>query len=86
VTFISIHFVIICVVFFDAYMRCTQLYPLNSGVIVTFAFLFFSFRSVSFKTVRVILMSSKTLREWLLLHHTGVYLFLFDVVSSCASI
>jgi hypothetical protein len=32
VTFISIHSVIICVVFFDAYMRCTRLYPLNSGV------------------------------------------------------
>jgi hypothetical protein len=32
VTFIFIHSVIICVVFFGAYMRCTQLYPLNSGV------------------------------------------------------
>jgi hypothetical protein len=32
VTFISIHSVIICVVFFDAYMRCTRLYPLNLGV------------------------------------------------------
>jgi hypothetical protein len=33
VTFISIHSVIICVVFFGAYMRCTQLCPLNPGVI-----------------------------------------------------
>jgi hypothetical protein len=33
VTFISIHSVIICVVFFGAYMRCTWLYPLNPGVI-----------------------------------------------------
>jgi hypothetical protein len=32
VTFISIHSVIICVVFFSAYMRRTQLYPLNPGV------------------------------------------------------
>jgi hypothetical protein len=32
VTFISIHSVIICVVFFNAYMRCTRLYPLNPGV------------------------------------------------------
>jgi hypothetical protein len=32
VTFISIHSVIICVFFFDAYMRRTRLYPLNSGV------------------------------------------------------
>jgi hypothetical protein len=32
VTFISIHSVIICVVFFGAYMRCTQLCPLNPGV------------------------------------------------------
>jgi hypothetical protein len=32
VTFISIHFVIICVVFFGAYMRCTRLCPLNPGV------------------------------------------------------
>ena len=32
VTFISIHSVIICVVFFVAYMRCTRLYPLNPGV------------------------------------------------------
>ena len=32
VTFISIHSIIICVVFFVTYMRCTQLYPLNSGV------------------------------------------------------
>jgi hypothetical protein len=32
VTFISIHRVIICVVFFGAYMRCTRLYPLNPGV------------------------------------------------------
>jgi hypothetical protein len=31
-TFISIHSVIICVVFFGAYMRCTRLYPLNPGV------------------------------------------------------
>jgi hypothetical protein len=32
VTFISIHSVIICVVFFGAYMRCTQLCPLDPGV------------------------------------------------------
>jgi hypothetical protein len=32
VTFISIHSVIIYVVFFGAYMRCTQLYPLNPDV------------------------------------------------------
>jgi hypothetical protein len=32
VTFISIHSVIICVVFFSAYMRCNRLYPLNPGV------------------------------------------------------
>jgi hypothetical protein len=32
VPFISIHSVIICVVFFGAYMRCTRLCPLNSGV------------------------------------------------------
>jgi hypothetical protein len=32
VTFISIHSVIICVVFFGAYMRHTRLYPLNPGV------------------------------------------------------
>jgi hypothetical protein len=32
VTFISIHSVIICVVLFDAYMRCTRLCPLNPGV------------------------------------------------------
>jgi hypothetical protein len=32
VTFISIHSVIICVVFFGAYMRYTRLYPLNPGV------------------------------------------------------
>jgi hypothetical protein len=32
VTFISIPSVIICVVFFGAYMRCTWLYPLNPGV------------------------------------------------------
>jgi hypothetical protein len=32
VTFISIHSVIICVVFFGAYMRRTRLYPLNPGV------------------------------------------------------
>jgi hypothetical protein len=32
VTFISIHFVIICDVFFGAHMICTRLYPLNPGV------------------------------------------------------
>jgi hypothetical protein len=32
VTFISIHSVIICVVFFGTYMRCTWLCPLNLGV------------------------------------------------------
>jgi hypothetical protein len=32
VTFISIHSVIISVVFFCAYMRCTRICPLNSGV------------------------------------------------------
>jgi hypothetical protein len=32
VTFISIHFVIIYVVFFGACMRCTRLCPLNRGV------------------------------------------------------
>jgi hypothetical protein len=32
VTFISIHYVIICVVFFGVYMRCTRLCPLNLGV------------------------------------------------------
>jgi Na+/citrate or Na+/malate symporter len=32
VTFISIHSVIICVVFFGACMRCTQLCPLKPGV------------------------------------------------------
>jgi hypothetical protein len=32
VTFISIHSVIICVVFFGAYIRCTRLYPLNPSV------------------------------------------------------
>jgi hypothetical protein len=32
VTFISIHSVIVCVVFFGAYMWCTRLYPLNPGV------------------------------------------------------
>jgi hypothetical protein len=32
VIFISIHSVIICVVFFGAYMRCTRLCPLNPGV------------------------------------------------------
>jgi hypothetical protein len=37
VTFISIHSVIICVVFFGACMRCTQLCPLNSGVIGAWA-------------------------------------------------
>jgi hypothetical protein len=31
-TFISMHSVIICVVFSGAYMRCTQLCPLNTGV------------------------------------------------------
>jgi hypothetical protein len=31
-TFISIHFVIICVVFFGACMRCTRLCPLNPSV------------------------------------------------------
>jgi hypothetical protein len=35
VTFISIHSVIICVVFFGAYMRCTRLCPLNPGVTAT---------------------------------------------------
>jgi hypothetical protein len=35
VTFISIHSVIICVVFFGAYMRCTRLCPLNLGVTPT---------------------------------------------------
>jgi hypothetical protein len=39
VTFISIHSVIICVVFFDAYMRCTRLYPLNPGVILVHPFI-----------------------------------------------
>jgi hypothetical protein len=34
VTFISIHSVIICVVFFGAYMRCTRLCPLNPGVTI----------------------------------------------------
>jgi hypothetical protein len=37
VTFISIHSVIICVVFFGAYMRCPRLYPLNPGVTPTTA-------------------------------------------------
>jgi hypothetical protein len=32
VTFISIHSIIICVVFFGAHMRCTRLYPLKPGV------------------------------------------------------
>jgi hypothetical protein len=32
VTFISIYSVIICVVFFSAYMRCTRVCPLNPGV------------------------------------------------------
>jgi hypothetical protein len=32
VTFISIHSIIICVVFFGTYMRHTRLYPLNLGV------------------------------------------------------
>jgi hypothetical protein len=32
VTFISIHSVIICVVFFGPYMRCTRLCPLKLGV------------------------------------------------------
>jgi hypothetical protein len=31
-TFISIHSIIICVVFFGAYMRCTWLCPFNPGV------------------------------------------------------
>jgi hypothetical protein len=31
VTFISIHSVILCVVFFGTYLRCTRLYLLNSG-------------------------------------------------------
>jgi hypothetical protein len=31
-TFISMHSVIICVVFSGAYMRCTQLCSLNPGV------------------------------------------------------
>jgi hypothetical protein len=35
VTFISIHSVIIYVVFFGACMRCTRLCPLNSGVTTT---------------------------------------------------
>jgi hypothetical protein len=34
VTFISIHSVIIYVVFFGACMRCTRLYPLNPGVTI----------------------------------------------------
>jgi hypothetical protein len=34
VTFISIHSVIICVVFFGAFMRCTRLCPLNPSVTV----------------------------------------------------
>jgi hypothetical protein len=33
-TFISIHFIIICVVFFGVYMRCTRLCPLNPGVTI----------------------------------------------------
>jgi hypothetical protein len=37
VTFISIHYVIIYVVFFGACMRCTRLCPLNPGVTVCFA-------------------------------------------------
>jgi hypothetical protein len=41
VTFISIHSVIICVVFFGAYMRRTRLYPLNPGVTKTLAATFF---------------------------------------------
>jgi hypothetical protein len=39
VTFISIYSVIICVVFFGAYMRRTRLYPLNPGVTVIEFFL-----------------------------------------------
>jgi hypothetical protein len=35
VTFISIHSVIICVVFFDTYMRCTRLCPLKPSVTVS---------------------------------------------------
>jgi hypothetical protein len=42
VTFISIHSVIICVVFFSAYMRCTRLCPLNPGVTL-FSFCYISF-------------------------------------------
>jgi hypothetical protein len=34
VTFISIHSVIICVVFFGTYMRSTRLCPLNPGVTI----------------------------------------------------
>jgi hypothetical protein len=34
-TFISMHSIIICVVFSSAYMRCTRLCPLNPGVTVT---------------------------------------------------
>jgi hypothetical protein len=41
VTFISIHSVIICVVFFGAYMRCTRLCPLNPGVtLICFLYVF----------------------------------------------
>jgi hypothetical protein len=36
VTFISIHSVIICVVFFGAYMRCTRLCSLNPGVTTSY--------------------------------------------------
>jgi hypothetical protein len=38
VTFISIHSVIICVVFFGAYMRLTRFYPLNPGVTILCSF------------------------------------------------
>jgi hypothetical protein len=44
VTFIYIHYVIICVVFFGAYMRCTLLCPLNPGVTANdceFRFIYF---------------------------------------------
>jgi hypothetical protein len=37
VTFISIHFIIICVVFFGAYMRCTRLCPLKPSVTTGYA-------------------------------------------------
>jgi hypothetical protein len=34
VTFISIHLVIVCVIFFDAHMRRTRVYPFNPGVTI----------------------------------------------------